>query len=241
MPVLSKSLIYDNGACLKGKGLTFTTSRLKAHLQQYYRKNKFSNKGYILTFDFSKFFESIPHNQLKLKVAKKIEDTKILKLYDYFVDQFGDVGLGLGSQISQICALFYTNRLDHYIKEKLHIRYYGRYMDDGYLIHHDKQYLRFCLKEILRLAKEMGLTINLKKTKISKLENGFMFLNRHWYLTEKGFIKTKPSHKTMIRLRRKYRKLKRFADEKQINTFLGSIYGFLKFYNNERLYEYVIT
>ena len=38
VPALSKSLIYDNGACLKGKGLYFTTNRLKAHLQQYYRK-----------------------------------------------------------------------------------------------------------------------------------------------------------------------------------------------------------
>lgn len=241
VPVLSKSLIYDNGACLKGKGLDFTTKRLKAHLQQYYRRNNYSNKGYVLTFDFSKFFESIPHEQLKQKVAKKIKDEKILKLFNYFVDQFGDVGLGLGSQISQISALFYINDFDHYIKEKLHIKYYGRYMDDGYLIHHDKNYLKFCLREILRLAKEMGLTINLKKTKISKLENGFMFLNRHWYLTGKGFVKTKPSHKTMVRLRRKYRKLKKFASEEQIKAFLGSIHGFLKFYNNERLYEYVIT
>lgn len=241
VPILSKSLIYDNGACLRGKGLNFTTNRLKAHLQQYYRKNNFSNNGYVLTFDFSKFFESIPHEKLKQKVARKIEDKRILELYNYFVDQFGDVGLGLGSQISQISALYYINDFDHYIKEKLHIRYYGRYMDDGYLIHHDKTYLKYCLKQILKLAKEMGLTINLKKTKISKLENGFMFLNRHWALTPKGFVKTKPSHQTMVRLRREYRKLKKFASEEQIKAFLGSIYGFLKFYKNERLFKYVIT
>lgn len=238
VPILSKSLIYDNGACLKGKGLNFTTNRLKAHLQQYFRKYK-GNQGYILTFDFSKFFESIPHEQLKVKVAKKIKDPRLLKLYYYFVDQFGDIGLGLGSQISQISALYYINDFDHYIKEKLHIRYYGRYMDDGYLIHPSKKYLKFCLNEILRLSKEMGLKINLKKTKISKLENGFMFLNRHWKLTIKSYIKTKPSHKTMARLRRKYKKLKTFAADEDIRTFLSSVHGFLKFYHNERLYKYV--
>lgn len=238
VPILSKSLIYDNGACLKGKGLNFTTNRLKAHLQKYFRKYK-GNQGYVLTFDFSKFFESIPHEQLKVKVAKKIKDPRLQKLYNYFVDQFGDTGLGLGSQISQISALYYINDFDHYIKEKLHIKYYGRYMDDGYLIHPSKKYLKFCLQEILRLTKEMGLKINLKKTKISKLENGFMFLNRHWKLTVKSYIKTKPSHKTMARLRRKYNKLITFAPDEDIKTFLSSVHGFLKFYNNERLYKYV--
>ena len=183
--------------------------------------------------------ESIPHEQLKVKVAKKIKDPRLQKLYNYFVDQFGDTGLGLGSQISQISALYYINDFDHYIKEKLHIKYYGRYMDDGYLIHPSKKYLKFCLQEILRLTKEMGLKINLKKTKISKLENGFMFLNRHWKLTVKSYIKTKPSHKTMARLRRKYNKLITFAPDEDIKTFLSSVHGFLKFYNNERLYKYV--
>lgn len=238
VPVLSKSLIYDNGACLKNKGLNFTTDRLKAHLQKYYRKYK-GNQGYILTFDFSKFFESIPHEQLKQKVARKIKDERIQKLYNYFVDQFGDTGLGLGSQISQISALYYINDFDHYIKEKLHIKYYGRYMDDGYMIHHSKKYLQHCLREILRISQEMGLKINPKKTKITKIENGFMFLNRHWKLTTKGYIKTKPSHKTMARLRRKYRKIQKFASQEDIKAFLISVYGFLKFYKNERLFAYV--
>jgi hypothetical protein len=35
-------------------------------------------------------------------------------------------------------AIFYPDKLDHFIKEKLRVRYYGRYMDDLYLIHADK-------------------------------------------------------------------------------------------------------
>lgn len=49
---------------------------------------------------------------------------------------------------SQVLAITYLNELDHYIKEKLHIKYYVRYMDDGILIHEDKEYLEFCLEEI---------------------------------------------------------------------------------------------
>ena len=34
VPMLSRSLIYDNGACLEGKGVDWSMDRLTAHLQQ---------------------------------------------------------------------------------------------------------------------------------------------------------------------------------------------------------------
>lgn len=239
VPILSKSLIYDNGACLKNKGLYFTTNRLKAHLQQYFRQNK-TNVGYVLTFDFSKFFESIPHDLLYKKVSNKIKDPKILNLYKHFMDQFGDVGLGLGSQISQISALYYTNDFDHYIKEQLKIKYYARYMDDGYLIHPDKKHLEYCQAQIFKLADDLKLRINKKKTKISQIDTSFKFLNRHWTLTPKGYIKTRPSRDAIIRIRRKHKKLKQLATPEHLSTFEQSVKGFLKFYKNERLENYVL-
>ena len=42
------------------------------------------------------------------------------------MEDFGDVGFGLGSQVSQIDALMVASPLDHFIKEQLHIKYYGR-------------------------------------------------------------------------------------------------------------------
>lgn len=49
---------------------------------------------------------------------------------------------------SQFLAILYLNELDHFIKEELKIKYYIRYMDDGLIIHEDKEYLKYCLKEI---------------------------------------------------------------------------------------------
>ena len=39
-------------------------------------------------------------------------------------------GLPIGNMSSQIMAIFYLNDLDHFIKEKLRIHHYTRYMDD---------------------------------------------------------------------------------------------------------------
>lgn len=242
VPLLTKRLIYDNGACMKGKGLSFTAKRLKAHLQQYYRKNK-SNKGYVLTFDFSKFFESIDHELLLKKVRRVIKppkDNRLYEIYSYFVGCFdGDKGIGLGSQISQVSALFFTNELDHYIKEKLNIKFYARYMDDGYIISNSKEELIECRNEILRIAEELKLKVNIKKTKLWKIEKGFMFLNRHWLLTEKGYVKCKPSHSTLLRLRKRYRKLKALNKPDALARYKGSTCGFLRFFNNRRLEDYV--
>lgn len=241
VPLLSKRLIYDNGACMKDKGISFTANRLKAHLQRYFRETG-SNEGYVLTFDFSKFFDSIDHQILIDKASKIIKDERLLELFKYFVKTFkGNKGLGLGSQISQICALFYSNEIDHYIKEQLHMKYYGRYMDDGYAISSSKEELQNCLNEILRLSEKLKLKVNLKKTRIWKIEKGFMFLNRHWNLTEKGFVKLKPSHKTLSRMKKRYKKIVAKGDTEAADRFYGSVSGFLEFFNNRRLKDYVFN
>ena len=78
---------------------------------------------------------------------------------------------------SQILAIFYLNDLDHFIKEKLGIKYYVRYQDDGCLYHPSKEYLQYCLKEINAFLKSESLQLN-KKTRIYKGTNNFVFLGR---------------------------------------------------------------
>lgn len=224
---------------MKKKGLMFSADRLKLHLQKYYRKNK-TNVGYILTFDFSKYFDSINHAILLEKVRKVMEDDKLFEIYKYFVDCFeGDKGLGLGSQISQISALFYTNDLDHFIKERLKMKFYGRYMDDGYIISNSKEELRNCLKFLNKFSADLKLTLNQKKTKIWRLDKGFMFLNRHWTLKDTGFVKTKPSHTTLLRLRKRFKKIKNTASPEALERYVASTSGFIEFFKNRRLKNYV--
>lgn len=52
-------------------------------------------------------------------------------LIDLIIDSTeGNVGIPIGNQTSQLFALLYLDGLDHFVKEKLGIKYYGRYMDD---------------------------------------------------------------------------------------------------------------
>jgi hypothetical protein len=208
VPILSRTLIYDNGAALKNKGLHFAIRRLITHLAKYYREHK-TNKGFCLSIDFSRYFDNIPHDILFREFKKHIKDPQIFKLIYDFIIPFGDgVSLGLGSQVSQISAIFYASPIDHYCKEKRGIKYYGRYMDDLYLIHSSKKYLIECLEGINQLCASLGITINAKKTKITTLKDGVHFLKGIYTLKENGKIVRSATPESRKRIRRKLRKFK---------------------------------
>ena len=78
----------------------------------------------------------------------------------------------MGNQSSQWFALYYLDRLDRFIKERLKVKYYVRYMDDGVLIHHDKEFLKKALA----------------KTQIFPISQGVDFLGFHFYLTDTGKV-----------------------------------------------------
>jgi hypothetical protein len=212
-PILSRTLIYDNSASLKGKGVHFALRRLKVHLSRFYRKNGFSNDGYVLSIDLSKFFDSIRHDVLFANIKKYIKDPDVFDLIKSFIIVFGDnVSLGLGSQISQICAIFFPNTIDHFAKGPLGIEYYARYMDDIYLIHRSRAYLKYCLQELIRRLEAIGLIANKKKTKISALKYGFVFLKGRYSLNEKGRIVCRPCRKSTERMRRRLLKFRKILD-----------------------------
>jgi hypothetical protein len=212
VPVLSKPLIHDNGASVKGKGVHFALRRLICHLSRYYHKNK-TNEGWALLIDFKKYFDNIDHGTLFALIDRHIRDERIRDLVRRFVSVFGaGKSLGLGSQISQISAIFYPDKLDHYIKEKLRVKYYGRYMDDLYLIHESREYLRHCFSEIKNMCAALKITVNEKKSRIVKLSDGVSFLKGKYVLMKNGKILRLPHPDGAKRMRRKIKKFKKLID-----------------------------
>ncbi len=216
-PKVEKYLIFDNVACRKNKGTLFGIKRLEGFLHDYYRK--FGHKGYFLKCDIKKYFQSIDHNMLIEKLKKTDLDNEDLLIIKTIIDSKNadsGVGLPIGNQTSQWFGLFYLNTIDRLIKEKLQIKYYVRYMDDMILIHHDKEYLKFCKKEIQRCAEnELHLKLN-SKTQIGTLQNGIDFLGFHHTLCETGKVKRFLRGQAKLRTRRKVKHLAQLKNSKLI-------------------------
>lgn len=214
VPQMSPTWIYDNSASQKGKGMDFSLNRLDAHLHRHYRKHGAS--GYILQIDFKDFFGSLCHATAFREIDRNIFDPRLNALAKAHLTCYGDRGVGLGAMPSQTIAIATPNRLDHFIKEQLHIKGYGRYMDDSYLIHEDKEYLKECLVRIRAFCAELGITISDRKTKIIKLTKGFKFLKIRFRLTDSGAVIRKPNRKGISRMRRKLRVFRRWVSEQRM-------------------------
>ena len=116
-------------------------------------------------------------------MKKRGLDMGFYDLMCIYIDKTG--GLPLGYQTSQLLALMFLDEFDHYIKETRGCRYYGRYMDDFYIIAPTKRELQLLLKDIERWMADLDLELN-SKTAIFPLKNGLDFLGFHSYLTESG-------------------------------------------------------
>ena len=204
---LSRPFILDNYGSQIGKGTHFGLDRLSGFMREYYRRHG-SAYGWVLKADVRHYFSSIRHDVLKQDVRELLHDERSLALSDAIIDSTpGDVGIPIGNQSSQIYALLYLNKLDHLVKEKLRIRYYGRYMDDFFLIHEDKDTLRAAWKEIEEHLAARGRELN-QKTQIFPLRNGLDFLGFHSYLTDTGKVVRKLRKASRERMKRKLRKYK---------------------------------
>lgn len=153
-------------------------------------------------------------NIAKLKISEKEKQLKYDELDRIPLYQKGK-GLPIGNMTSQIMAIFYLDDLDHFIKEKLHIKYYIRYMDDLILIHPDKKYLEYCLLEITKKIKNLKLSLN-NKTQIYEIHKGLPFLGYKFLLKEKKLLILINS-KTKRRIKKRLKKHKKnYHEQKKI-------------------------
>lgn len=202
-PRLQSEFIRTNSAGQVGKGTHFAMDCLKQQMQEFH--SKYGINGFILKCDISKFFYRIDHDVVKDILEYHFEDSFTKWLNQVFVDSVDHLGLPLGNQVTQVYALLMLNGLDHLVTGELGINLYGRYMDDFYLIHHDKNYLKFCLANIEEMAKSLKLELN-GKTQIVPFKNGISFLGFHHYMTQDGkYIRKLKGDKKRI-IKKKIRK-----------------------------------
>ena len=229
MPAIAPKLIFDNYASQPGKGTDLSRHRLEKAYKKFWNTYH-TNEGYILRCDIKSYFGSI-HRETLYKMVKELpidDDCKEMirkQIYAHREDE--EVGVCIGFQSMQWLAVYYLNGLDHYIKEELHIKWYGRYMDDFYLIHHDKAYLQECYAKITEYIEDkLKLKLN-KKSGITKLGINMNWLGFQYRLNERGRVichVTKASIRRYVKRTEKYMKLYQNDDVslEQISQSLNS-------------------
>ena len=182
--------------------------------------------------EINKIKQNININEVEKN--RMIEEINSVPLYEK------GKGCPIGNYTSQTIAILYLSELDHYIKEKLHIKAYIRYMDDGVLLHNDKKYLEYCLIEIKNILMKYKLELNEKKTQINSIKNGIDFLGYKYYLKNNIVIM-----KLRDNTKKKFRKYSKdlvllykydLLNKKELKCVIASYKGHLKWGNCNNLY-----
>ena len=228
-PIYEKSFIYNSYATRKNKGTHKAIQKAQSYL-----KNNF---WYFKT-DIKKYFDSIDHNILNSILKRKIKDKKLLILIEKIITNGGDNGKGLpiGNLTSQFFANVYLDKLDHYLKDNLGIKYYIRYMDDFVVLSENKEYLKKLRKKIKEfLANNLKLQLKAKATFINSRTNGLPFLGTRIFT---GTIRVKKENLersiNKIKLRERQYQTDKISEEK-LQQSVNSIIAHLQNYNSYNL------
>lgn len=186
------------------------------------------NIKYCLKMDIKKYFDSISQDILINKLSKKIRDERFLKLLMNIIS-ITPHGLPLGFYTSQWFANFYLQDFDHFVKEKLGVKYYIRYMDDIVIFHSNKRELHRIFDEISRYLKdELSLAVkgNWQIFRFHTKQNKGRFLDFMGFRFYRN--KTTLRWKILLKATRKARRIKKKSratihDARQMLTYIGWI------------------
>ena len=236
VPLYTPSMIHDNGASQKGKGLHWHYKRLEEQLRWHYRRHGL--QGAMFLMDFSKFFPSAPHALLYERHRRLIFDPWIRALADSVVASCGTEGMMLGVEPSQQEMVALPSDLDNYAKAQLSIHGMGHYMDDYQSILENRQRAETVADDMIRRAEAMGLRVNRDKSKVQDIAKPFRFCKAKFQLTPTGRVTVHGCRDGMKRARRKLRYFKAQADaglitpEKARQKAADTIQSHVAYYKN---------
>ena len=113
-------------------------------------------------------------------------------------------------------------------------------MDDIYILHNSKEFLRSLLCDITKISEINKLYIHPKKTQIIKISHGFTFLKKKYFLTDTGKLFVTLHKSAIQREKRKIKKLNRFMSREELDrNYRAWRQNLIKRYNCQKKIEHI--
>lgn len=152
-------------------------------------------------------------NKLNISTIEKEKLIKELKSIPLYRKGYG---LPIGNMSSQILAVFFLNKVDHFIKEKLGCKYYIRYMDDLVILGNDKEELKNVFENVSKYIESFDLNVN-NKSGIYSLSDGVNFLGYNFRVFNNKLIIRYRSD-TIKRVYKRLKNLKVYDNEMYLKS-----------------------
>ena len=205
IPLYTPSMIYDNGASQRKKGLHWQYRRLKEHLHWHYRR--FGRAGAVGLVDLKQFFPWANRRLIYQRHQALIPSNDLRELADKVVTcspcTAPGRGMPLGKEPSQQEMVALPSAIDNWVKCQMGVHCFGHYMDDYYIIMEDAEKLKELIREMVRRFEAAGIRVNKRKCKVIPLTKPFRWCKARFTMTETGRIIVNGSRDGVKRARRK--------------------------------------
>lgn len=197
-PILEKQYYTHSYACREDKGAIKATQKLQSWLQLISRKES-ADKWVCGKLDIAKFFYRLDHDVVMEIFRQYVADEQVCTVVDHIIrckhtpfglpegkkctevpknERLYEVGVPIGSLMSQTMANMVLNEVDQFAKHQLHIHFYIRYMDDIVILAPDLETLHKWMAAIQDFVwKRLKLKCN-HKTQVIPIQNGIPFVGR---------------------------------------------------------------
>lgn len=203
-PAMTISFIYDNCACQYGKGNQFARKRLVTQLRRMI--GKYGTDLYVLQIDIHGFYKNLRHDYINGLFKERLDPETYKHVESILSNQYQGDGYNPGSQMVQIAGVSALDKLDHYVKEQLHVECYVHYMDDLVCVTASKEHAEYCKQMIQNELSKINLEFNRKKTHIYSIqEKPIDLLGSRFSVTKKGKVLQIPLPSKIKNAKRKYK------------------------------------
>jgi RNA-directed DNA polymerase len=183
--------------------------------------------SFVVDADLKSYFDTIPHAQMRARVATKIADGRVLALLDTFLHQEvmstldttpPEAGTPQGAVISPLLSNIYLDPLDHLMAAR------GwemvRYADDFVILCRSQAEAEQALREAQDWTAQAGLTLHPEKTRVvdATQHGGFDFLGYHF---ERGY--KWPREKSLKKLKDRVRELTRRTSGQSLREIIARL------------------
>jgi RNA-directed DNA polymerase len=141
----------------------------------------------VIDVDLSRYFDTIRHSVLLDKIAKRIQDPRVMHLVKQILKAGGQMGVPQGGPFSPLAANIYLNEVDWFFdairrtttEGAYEAINYHRFADDMVITvsgHHTKRgWAARALQRLQEQIAPLGVTLNLEKTRVVNTLKGDAF------------------------------------------------------------------
>ncbi|MDP1696088.1 MAG: reverse transcriptase/maturase family protein [archaeon] len=181
-PIFDKRFIYDSCANRIGKGNLFALKRFDEFKRKVSQNN--TRECFVLKADIKHYFQEVNHEVLLKIIERRMNDKEVICLIkkilaNLAVNRGGErqKSMPLGNLTSQFFANVYLNELDYFIKHKLKVKYYLRYVDDFVILHENKEQIKEWKEQIDEFLRNcLKIELHPDKSRIILLSQGVDFV-----------------------------------------------------------------